>query len=114
MKAWAGASHIVPDTSTRSCLTRCYHGKRMRPLLGWEHFKIQMGLSSEAAMEEYAPQHAEFSDPFYKKAAGNAFSNDALATVVIAIWGSVRPAEMSGLVAVRAARLWERVFRVQS
>ena len=91
-----------------------FHGKRMRPLLGWEHFKIQMGLSSEAAMEEYAPQHAEFSDPFYKKAAGNAFSNDAFATVVIAIWGSVRPAEMSGLVAVRAARLWERVFRVQS
>ena len=91
-----------------------FHGKRMRPLLGWEHFKIQMGLSSEAAMEEYVPQHAEFSDPFYKKAAGNAFSNDALATVVIAIWGSVRPAEMSGLVAVRAARLWERVSRVQS
>ena len=87
-----------------------FHGKRMRLLLGWEHFKIQMGLSSEAAMEEYVPHHAEFTDLFYRKAAGNAFSNDAFATVVIAIWaisqwGSVHPADMSGLGAVRAARL---------
>ena len=38
-----------------------FHGKRMRLLLGWGHFKIQMGLSSEAAMDisgedEGAPQ----------------------------------------------------------
>ena len=90
-----------------------FHGKCMRLLLGWVHFNIQMGLPSEAAMEEYVPQHAEFTDPLYRKAVGNAFSNDAFATVVIAIWGSVHPAEMSGLVAVRAARL-RHVSRVQS
>ena len=38
-------------------------------------------------MEEYVPHTSEFTDLFYRKAAGNAFSNDAFATVVIAIWG---------------------------
>ena len=75
-----------------------------------------MGLSTPPARPVlilFPSQHAEFADPFFRKAAGNAFSNDAFATVVIAIWGSVHPAEMSGLVAVRAARL-HHVSRVQS
>ena len=89
----SSSSSVRTKTLTpRLCL---FSWKRGRPLLGYEHLKIQAGVHDDDAIAKLYPSLDDTDDDFLRGIAGDSFTNTAFVTFFLAVIGNVTSEELA-------------------
>ena len=92
MFASSSSSMRTKTLTPRLCL---FSWKLGRPLLGYEHLKIQAGVHDDDAIAMLYPSLDDIDDDFLRGIAGDSFTNTAFVTFFLAVIGNVTCEELA-------------------